>query len=82
MSFPNIASRCCRLIGETPLSAEIDARRDQLDAADEFGMADARAAGLHQQTAILAVIMIIRSAQSARFLQDHLPGSRVPGHLR
>ena len=41
-------------------------------------MADARAAGLHQQTAILAGIMIIRSAQSARFLHDHLPGSRVP----
>jgi methylenetetrahydrofolate reductase (NADH) len=41
-------------------------------------MADARAAGLHQQSFILAGTMVIRSAQSARFLRDHLPGSRVP----
>jgi methylenetetrahydrofolate reductase (NADH) len=41
-------------------------------------MADARATGLHRQTFILAGIMVIRSAQSARFLRDHLPGSRVP----
>jgi methylenetetrahydrofolate reductase (NADPH) len=41
-------------------------------------MADARAAGLHQQAFILAGTMVIRSAQSARFLRDHLPGSRVP----
>lgn len=41
-------------------------------------MADARAASLHQQAAILAGIMVIRSAASARFLRDHLPGSRVP----
>ena len=41
-------------------------------------MADVRAAGLHQQTHILAGIMIIRSANSAQFLRDHLPGSRVP----
>ncbi len=47
---------------------------------ERFGqwMADARAAGLHQQSYILAGIMILRSAQSARFLRDHLPGSRVP----
>lgn len=41
-------------------------------------MAEARAAGLHQQAHILAGIMIIRSAHSAHFLRDHLPGSRVP----
>jgi methylenetetrahydrofolate reductase (NADPH) len=41
-------------------------------------MADARAAGLHRQSFILAGTMVIRSAQSARFLRDHLPGSRVP----
>lgn len=41
-------------------------------------MADARAAGLHQQAHILAGVMVIRSAQSATFLRDHLPGSRVP----
>lgn len=41
-------------------------------------MADARAAGLHQQAHIIAGVMVIRSAQSAHFLRDHLPGSRVP----
>lgn len=41
-------------------------------------MAEVRAAGLHQQAAILAGIMIVRSARSAHFLRDHLPGSRIP----
>lgn len=41
-------------------------------------MSDARAAGLHQQAHIMAGVMIVRSAKSARFLRDHLPGSRVP----
>jgi len=41
-------------------------------------MADVRAAGLHQQAHIMAGIMVIKSAASARFLRDHLPGSRVP----
>jgi methylenetetrahydrofolate reductase (NADPH) len=41
-------------------------------------MADARAAGLHQQAHIMAGIMIVRSAASVRFLRDHLPGSRIP----
>ncbi len=41
-------------------------------------MADARTLGLHQQAHILAGVMVIRSAQSAHFLRDHLPGSRVP----
>jgi methylenetetrahydrofolate reductase (NADPH) len=41
-------------------------------------MADARAAGLHQQADIIAGIMIVKSPTSVRFLRDHLPGSRVP----
>lgn len=41
-------------------------------------MNDVRAAGLHQQASIMAGIMIVRSAQSMRFLRDHLPGSRIP----
>jgi methylenetetrahydrofolate reductase (NADPH) len=41
-------------------------------------MADVRAGGFHQQAHILAGIMVIKSAASARFLRDHLPGSRVP----
>jgi methylenetetrahydrofolate reductase (NADPH) len=41
-------------------------------------MQDVRALGLHQKAAIMAGVMVIKSAQSARFLRDHLPGSRVP----
>ncbi len=44
-------------------------------------MADARAAGLHQQTYILAGIMILRSAKTAVNLRDHLPGALVPEHI-
>jgi methylenetetrahydrofolate reductase (NADPH) len=44
-------------------------------------MADARAAGLHQQAYILAGIMIVKSPTSVRFLRDHLPGSRIPDWL-
>ncbi len=40
-----------------------------------------RTLGLHQQASIMAGVMIIKSAQSARFLRDHLPGSRVPEHI-
>lgn len=43
-------------------------------------MADARAVGLHQQTAILAGIMIIRSPKSARALLN-LPGAMIPDHV-
>ena len=41
-------------------------------------MNDARAASLHQGAHILGGILVLRSAQQARFLRDHLPGSRVP----
>jgi methylenetetrahydrofolate reductase (NADPH) len=44
-------------------------------------MADVRAAGLHQRAHILAGVMVIRSASSAQFLRDHLPGSRVPDSI-
>lgn len=44
-------------------------------------MHDARTLGLHQEAYILAGIMVVRSAKSARFLRDHLPGSRVPEWL-
>lgn len=44
-------------------------------------MADARAAGLHQQTAILAGVMILRRPKSAVFLRDHLPGTLMPDRV-
>jgi len=40
-----------------------------------------RTLGLHQQASIMAGVMVIKSAQSARFLRDHLPGSRVPEYI-
>jgi methylenetetrahydrofolate reductase (NADPH) len=44
-------------------------------------MHDVRLLGIHAATPIMAGIMVIKSAQSARFLRDHLPGSRVPESL-
>lgn len=44
-------------------------------------MADVRAAGLHQQAYILAGVMIVRSAQSAYFLRDNLPGMCMPDSI-
>lgn len=41
-------------------------------------MADVRAVSAHQQAHILGGILVLRSAQQAKFLRDHLPGSRVP----
>jgi methylenetetrahydrofolate reductase (NADPH) len=41
-------------------------------------MNDVRAAGLHQQAAILAGIMILRRPRSALYLRDHLPGTLMP----
>lgn len=44
-------------------------------------MHDVRTLGLHHEAAIMAGVMVIKSAQSARFLRDHLPGSRVPEEI-
>ncbi|MBC8160334.1 MAG: methylenetetrahydrofolate reductase [Roseiflexaceae bacterium] len=44
----------------------------------QLWMNDARAASLHQGAHIMGGILVLRSAQQARFLRDHLPGSRVP----
>jgi len=41
-------------------------------------MADVRAAGLHKGAYILAGVMVLRSAQRAAFLRDHLPGTLMP----
>jgi methylenetetrahydrofolate reductase (NADPH) len=75
---PNI-ERVARLERKIQFGAEFIQTQILFDL-DRFRqwMADARAAGLHQQAYILAGIMVVKSAQSARFLRDHLPGSRVP----
>jgi methylenetetrahydrofolate reductase (NADPH) len=78
VSNPNI-ERVARLEKKIESGAEFIQTQIIFDV-DRFKqwMSDVRAAGLHQQAYILAGIMVIRSAQSARFLRDHLPGSRVP----
>jgi alkylation response protein AidB-like acyl-CoA dehydrogenase len=42
-----VAGRCCRLIGPSPLDAELIRRRERLDAADASAMPAARAAASH-----------------------------------
>ena len=53
-----VAGRCCRLLGPSPLDAELEARRRQLDEAAEETMADARAAAaeLAQRAATALVV--------------------------
>lgn len=65
-----VASRCCRLIGETPLRAEVDAARARLDEADEYQMAAARAA---------ACALAVRCA-SALVVHTGSSAATVPGH--
>lgn len=78
VSNPNI-EKVARLERKVQYGAEFIQTQILFDI-DRFKewMRDVRAAGLHQQTHILAGIMLVKSAQSARFLRDHLPGSRVP----
>lgn len=44
-------------------------------------MSDVRAAGLHQAAAILGGVLILRSAETALFLRDHLPGTIIPDRV-
>lgn len=78
VSNPNV-ERVARLERKIQFGAEFIQTQIIFDV-ERFAqwMADARAAGLHQQAHILAGIMVIKSAASAHFLRDHLPGSRVP----
>lgn len=41
-------------------------------------MSEVRTAGLHRQAYMLAGVMILRSADTALFIRDNLPGMRVP----
>lgn len=44
-------------------------------------MQDVRAAGLHQQSYIMAGILVLRSAETATHLRDHLSGITLPDKL-
>jgi methylenetetrahydrofolate reductase (NADPH) len=78
VSNPNI-ERVARLERKIEFGAEFIQTQIIFDVERfRLWMADARAAGLHQKAHIIAGIMVVRSANSVRFLRDHLPGSRVP----
>jgi len=65
-----VAARCCRLIGPSPLDAEVEARRRQLDEASEETMADARAAAaeLAQRSAFA---LVVKEGSRALFPESH-----------
>ena len=65
-----VASRCCRLIGETPLRDEVDACREYLDAADEFQMAAARAAAC-ELAVRCAGALVVHTGSSAAVARNH-----------
>jgi len=78
VSNPNI-EKAARLERKVQFGAEFVQTQIIFDV-DRFAewMHDVRTLGIHQHVHIMAGIMIIKSAQSAKFLRDHLPGSRVP----
>jgi alkylation response protein AidB-like acyl-CoA dehydrogenase len=59
-----VASRCCRLIGPSPLDAELDARRRELDAASEQTMAAARAAAAALALRAAAALVVAKGSTS------------------
>lgn len=63
-----LAARCLRLMGESPLDAELVACRDRLDAADEFALGDARAAAT--ELAMRSAVALVVSAGSRSLLAD------------
>lgn len=66
-----VAARCCHMIGPGPLDEELIARRDQLDAATDEIMAEARAAAT--ELALRAAAALSVHAGSSALLLDHHP---------
>lgn len=64
-----VAGRCCSVIGPSGLDAELDARRAQLDEADESTIAPARAAAA--ELAMRASAAAVVSAGSSSVLVVH-----------
>ena len=59
-----VAARCHRLLGPSPLDAELDARREQLDGATDQTMADARAAASELAVRSAAALMVDNGSRS------------------
>ncbi|MEX2225614.1 MAG: acyl-CoA dehydrogenase family protein [Dehalococcoidia bacterium] len=64
-----VARRCCALIGPSPLDAELVARRNQLDAATDETMAQARAAAT--ELALRAAGALSVATGSRSLLREH-----------
>jgi alkylation response protein AidB-like acyl-CoA dehydrogenase len=65
-----VAGRCLQLLGPSPLDAELDARRRQLDEADEQTMAEARAAAA-ELAVRAAAALIVGQGSRAIFAGEH-----------
>lgn len=63
-----VARRACQLLGASPLDAELDARRRQLDGADDEGLPQARAAAV--ELALRASAALITSQGSRSIVLD------------
>jgi alkylation response protein AidB-like acyl-CoA dehydrogenase len=66
-----VAARCCRLIGPSPLDADLVRRRERLDQADAASMPAARAAA--SQFAFQAAAAAVGAAGSAGILEGQHP---------
>jgi alkylation response protein AidB-like acyl-CoA dehydrogenase len=65
-----VASRCCRLLGASPLDDELNACRAELDAADTDAMPVARAAASDLALRASAALMVSSGSRSV-LLDDH-----------
>lgn len=59
-----VARRCCALLGPSALDAELDARRAELDAADDFALARARAAAVELSWRASATLITTQGSRS------------------
>jgi len=59
-----VARRCCALIGPSALDSELDARRRQLDQADEQTMAEARAAAAELALRAAGTLVVTQGSSS------------------
>jgi hypothetical protein len=60
-----VTGRCCRLLGPTPFDAELTACRDELERADEPGIAAARAAAADLALRAAAALVVDRGSPAA-----------------
>jgi len=65
-----VTARCCRLLGQSPFDAELDACRAELDVADTDAMPGARAAASELALRSSAALMVSTGSRSV-LLGEH-----------